>query len=180
MTTLPIEDIVKQAHASYKSEEFIEAAKRFDAAAKAYTATGDLLTAAEMQNNQSVALLKSGKAPEALDAVRGTDAVFEAAGDSKRQAMAYGNIAAALDELHHPIEAMQYYTQSADILKQIGEHDLRAYVLERISALQLRTGKRIESLVTMEAAIDSKAKPSFKDRLLKGLMGIIHRLSGQK
>jgi len=113
-----------------------------------------------------------------LDAVKGTDQIFAAAGDRKRQAMALGNIAAALDELQYSEEALKHYRQSEELLKEVGEKELRAYVLERISAIQLRSGKRIESLITMEAAIESKPKPSFKDRILKSLVGIARRLTG--
>jgi len=52
--------------------------------------------------------------------------------------------------------------------------------LQRISTIQLRQGKRIESLVSMDAALEEKRKLSMKDRLLRSLMGIIRRLSGMK
>ena len=180
MSETSVDTIIQKAKTAYESEDFQEAARLFEQASIELTQAGKPLDAAEMQNNRSVALLKAGKAAEALAAAQGTDQTFGAAGDVKRQAMALGNIASALEDLNRFDEAMQTYTQSADLFKQIGERELRAYVLERISGLQLRKGKRIESLATKEAAIASKDHLSLTDRILKGLLGIIHKLTGQK
>jgi len=171
--------IVKKAQTAYNKGDYGEAANLFECAAKEYSTAEYPLIAAEMQNNQCVALLKAGQPSEALETVRGTENVFETAGETKHQAMALANIGAALDDLRRSIDAMQAYNQSAELFKQIGEGELRADVLERISILQIRSGKGIESLITMEAAIDSKDKLSLRDRVLKGLMGKVRRLSGQ-
>jgi tetratricopeptide (TPR) repeat protein len=94
--------------------------------------------------------------------------------------MALANVASALEDLKRLDEALALFTQSAALFKQIQEKEMRAYVLQRISAIQLRQGKRIEALVSMDAALEQKTKLSFKDRLLRNLMGTIRRLSGVK
>ena len=179
MSSDSIDSIVQKAHKSFEAEEFQEAVEGFETAAQRYTEQNDFISAAEMKNNLSVALLKAGKPQLAFEAVLGTDQIFLENGDRKRQAMAYGNIAAALEDLQRYDEAFEYYQRSSDILKELGERQLRAYVLDRISALQVRSGKRLEALVTKESAIDSKNKLSLIDRVLKGLIKTVRKLTGQ-
>ncbi len=176
----PTSDLIKKAQIAYEGEEYREAAQIFEEAARQFSAQEDNLNAAEMLNNQSVSLLKAGDATGAYHAALGTDATFANAGDVKRQAMSLGNQAAALDELKKIDEAFALYQQSADLFKQIGEGELRAYVLQRMSALQMRSGKRLDALVTMQIALDAKPRLSLKDRILKGLMKTAAGLMGYK
>lgn len=178
MTTIDVNAITRKAWEAYQNEDYENAAAAFSQAVDSLTAENEVLQQAEMKNNLSVALLKAGKAQEAYQAALGTEVVFAQAGDLKRQAMALANIASALEDLKRFDEALDYFKQSADLFKQISEKEMRAYVLQRISTIQLRQGKRIESLVTMDAALEEKSKLSLKDRILRRLMGIIRRLSG--
>ena len=97
-------DIVKsttladQGKREYEQENYLAAANLFSNAAQAYTLMKDELSAAEMKNNQSVALLQAGKAKEALQATERTEEIFQKAGDIKRQGIAVSNRAAALEE----------------------------------------------------------------------------------
>ena len=83
----------------YAKGNYVLAAQMFSQAAQAYAAGKDELNAAEMKNNQSVALLQAGKAKEALQVTDGTEQIFQQAGDLKRQGLAVGNRAAALEGL---------------------------------------------------------------------------------
>ena len=65
----------------YQTGKFQQAADGFSQAAALYLEKGEPLLAAEMRNNQSVALLKAKKPSLALEAVMGTDLVFQEAGD---------------------------------------------------------------------------------------------------
>ncbi len=154
----------------YQKGEFLEAALAFAAAVKAYQAADEPLLAAEMANNSSVAYLQAGDAQAALDAVVGTEQIFAAQGDLRRQGMALGNRASALDALGDVDSAGEIYQLSADILQQCGEHELRAHVLKSLSALQLKRGKQIDALYTMNAGLDGIKKPSLKQRILKNLL----------
>src|SRR5512135_542208 len=147
-----LEQTLEQARAAYEDEDYAQAADLYKAAEKEYTAAQDPLAAAEMANNCSVALLKAGDARGALQAVEGMDAIFSQANDVKRQAMALANKAAALDALKKFPEALALYEQSSDLLKQIGENELRAYVLKSISSVQLRQGKQLEAIASMQAS----------------------------
>ena len=112
-----IEQLIAEAKAAYEAEEYSQAITGFEAAEQALKANGDLLNAAEMANNRSVALLKSSKPADALACIESTDQVFAQAGDPKRQAMALGNQATALEELGRTDDALAKYHQSVDIFK---------------------------------------------------------------
>ena len=168
--------IIDQARTAYQDEDYSNAAELYKVAENEYSAAGDPLSAAEMANNRSVALLKAGDAKGALQAVEGTDAVFSGANDEKRQAMALANKAAALEALKKFPEALDAYEQSNEILKRIGENDLRAYVLKSISAVQLRQGKQLEAIASMQASLDTKPNPGVKDRFMKRLIQQVFKL----
>lgn len=160
----------KQAFANKK---FDEAADYFSQAAQGYTLGRAGLLAAESKNNLSVALLQAGKAQEALDAALDTDTVFAGANDIKRQAMAIGNQAAALEGLHRYDEAIEKYERSAELFGSVNEGDLRAMVMKSAAALKLKTGKITESAFKMMGSIDVKDNPTFFERIMKFFLRFI-------
>jgi len=164
--------LVEDGKHAFENKQFDMADNLFQQAAEVYTLDYEIVLAAEAQNNRSVALLKAGKAKEALDAAFGTDEIFAGANDMKRQAMAFGNQAAALEALHREDEAIALYERSAEIFAQAGEGDLRAMVMQSAAALKLKKGKVAESAFKMMGALDAKEKPSLLDRILKLLMRI--------
>ena len=178
--TLTPQQIAKEAQSAYKMGDFAGAAQSFEAARQSYLAASDPLMAAEMANNVSVALLQAGDPQGALQAVEGTAALFNEAGERKRQALALGNQAAALEALKRLEEAEQAYWQSAEILKALGETDLRLSVMQSISALQLRTGRQLQAVATMQAGVENLEKLTPKQRLLKRLLNIPMKMMGDK
>ena len=170
--------LIDEAETAYQTEEFALAAKKYQAAQDAYIQAGDALMAAEMANNASVSLLKSGDATAAFNAADKTDLVFSQAGDLRRQAIALSNQASALESLKKNDQALDLYTRSSDLLKQINETDMRAYVLKSISYLQFRTGKKFDAMATMRIALDAQRKLTLRERILKTLLGIVFRLMG--
>ncbi len=168
--------IIKQARAAYESGSYLEAARLYEEAANVFAAQKDQAAAAEMRNNRSVALLKGGDANEALKAAQGTETVFLERNDSVRAAMAYGNQAAALEELGKDKPALELYEKSSELLKGTGNDELRVYVLQNISALQLKTGGHLQSMASMQAALDLKPRLSVKERLLNCLLKVPFRM----
>jgi tetratricopeptide (TPR) repeat protein len=160
----------KEAKSAYQKGDFLIAARNFEAAAKGYLNQGNDLACAEMRNNASVAYLQGDEGESALRAVEGTPDTFSAEGDIKRQALALGNLGAALEELDRLDEAEQAYFQSAELLQQIGETQLRANVMQSLSALQLNMGRQLEALATMQAGVAGVERPSLKQRALKELL----------
>ena len=166
------QSLTEQAEKAYKTGRFPQAAEYYLQAQNLFLDGGEKSKAAEMANNASVALLKSGNAQGALDACQGTEQVFEQTGDMRYQAIALGNQAAALDALNRLEEALSRYRLCSDLFKKIGDEDNRAYVLKSISSLQIRTGHELEALASMDAALQNKKQLSFKERFLKKLLRI--------
>lgn len=159
-----------QGKLAFEGKRFSEAADLFRQAAEGYTVGRSGLMAAEMMNNASVCLLQAGNAQDALDAAAGTDEIFAGAGDIKRQGMAVGNMAAALDELRRYDEALAAYERSAALFSQAGEDDLRSLVLKSAAGVRLKTGNLTESAFKMIGSLEAKKKPSLFERILKFLL----------
>lgn len=174
-----IESWIIKAQKAFSAKDYTLAGKIFMETAQRHDSAGNALQAAEMRNNASVALLKAGRASEALVAVEGTPAFFEQVGDSLRQGMALGNQAAAYEDLHRLDEALRDYRRSVELLKDSSARDMHALVLKRIAGIQMRNKKPVHALFAMDAAIDSSQNRSFSDRLIRSLMGLIRKLLGQ-
>ncbi len=179
MKTIPSTDstvLQEEARRAYETEEYALAAERYTLAADSFQNEKDALSAAEMANNACVAWLQAKQPGKALTCVQGTADVFRDGNDKRRQAMAYGNTGTALEELKRLPEALDCFEKSSAIFKEIGEKDMRAEVLRRISSLQVRMGKRLDAIVSMQAALQTKTKLTVKDRILKGLFNFLFKL----
>jgi tetratricopeptide (TPR) repeat protein len=170
MEIIAPQQLAAEAATEYNKGRYLEAATLYRAAGEGYLSAGDEQAAAEMANNCSVAYLKGGKAAGALEAAKGTDKIFAEKGDTLRQAMALGNQAAALEGLNQLDTAIDTYNQSAELLKGLGEAELRAYVLQSISAIQLRRGQFLEAYATMGAGVMGLNQPNLSQRMLKMLI----------
>jgi tetratricopeptide (TPR) repeat protein len=166
------QEISKKGKAAFEAGNFPQADSLFLEAQQSYEQSGDKLMAAEMKNNRCVALLQMDRAEEALEIVTNTDLLFEQAGDKNRQAIALSNQASALEALDRYPEAIEKYKQASDLLKELNEKEMRAYVLKSLAALQLKTGEQLQSLATMQAALESKKKLSLREKFLKRLLKV--------
>jgi tetratricopeptide (TPR) repeat protein len=162
--------LAEQATQEYAKGEFVAAAGLFSQAAQVYSNVQDELNAAEMKNNQSVALLKAGKAKDALHATDGTENIFQKAGDLKRQGIAVANRAAALEGLKQLNEAVVEYNRAADIFEQAGEGDMHSMVRKATAEIFLKRGYIGNSQMDILDSIRLAEKPTFAQRLLKFLM----------
>jgi tetratricopeptide (TPR) repeat protein len=167
--TLTLTELIEEGKAAYKRGDFLASAQAFQAATKGYASTDDRLTAAEMSNNSSVAYLRAGEADAALQAVEGTPEIFAEAQNTRLQGIALGNLGAALDALKRLDEAEDAYQQSADLLGQAGEADLRAYVLKSLSVIQLRKGDHMQAVTSMQSSLDAGQKAGGKGNIFSKL-----------
>jgi len=172
MTSEP-NQLAEQGKQAFMNKNFDEAVKLFSGAAEGYRLGGAGLMAAEMQNNISVALLQAGKAQESLTAALNTDQTFADAKDTKRQGMALGNQAAALEALRRYDEAIEKYDLAAQLLAQAGEGDLRALVMKSSAAIKLKTGRLTDSAFKMMGSLEAKDTPSIFERILKFFLRFI-------
>ena len=179
MKTEP-EQLLREAERAYQNKRYAEAAGIFAQVAADCRAAGDSLRAAELENNRSVALLQHGDAAGSLAASQGSEVVFAQAGMTRQQALALGNQAAALEEMGRNKEALERYQQCSSLLKSIGEQEQRALVLARISALELRQGKALEAIASMEVALGNKKKLSLIERILRKILDIPFQMLRRK
>jgi tetratricopeptide (TPR) repeat protein len=172
MTTATPQQLADQGREAFAAMSFDQAASAFIEAAVAFEALNDKLSAAEMKNNLSVALLQAGKAKEAYEAAAGTEEIFTQAGDVKRQAMSFGNQAAALEALKKTEQALEAYDRSAALFAEAGESEMRSMVLQSAAALKLKNGKMMDSAISMIGSVESTQKPNLLQRFLKILLRI--------
>lgn len=172
MTPNP-DQLAEQGKQAFRKKNFDEAAELFNQAAEGYTSDHAGLMAAEMRNNMSVALLQAGKAEESLAAALDTDRVFAEAEDIKRQGMALGNQAAALEALNRYDEAIEKYDLAAQLFSRAGEGDLRSLVMKSSAAIKLKTGRVTDSAFKMMGSLEAKDHPSFFERILKFFLRFI-------
>ena len=164
--------LAEQGKQEYEKGKFAAAADLFSKAAQAYENSQDALNAAEMKNNQSVALLQAGKPKEALQVTDGTEETFEQANDLKRQGVAVGNRAAALEGLKKWNEALAEYDRAAKILEQAGEGDMHSIVRKAAANLNLKRGRVTDSQMDVYDSLRLVEKPSLTQRMMKFLMRI--------
>lgn len=126
-----------------------------------------------MANSLSVALLQAGRPQEALQAVQGTVEVFAELGDQQREAMATGNLAAALEACGELPSAETHYRQAADLFRKFGDEEAERHTLAALSQLQLRQRRPLEAAATMGAA---RADRSLRGRLLSWLLRLQSKL----
>lgn len=166
------QQLKEEGERSYRQGNYMAAAHAYEAAAQGYHTIDHELAAAEMLNNSSVAFLQAGEAQRALEIVKESPEIFAKAGDTRRQGMAFGNLGAALEALKRHPEAIEAYQRSAELLKQVGDGELRANVLQSLSALLLKSGRQLEALAVMQAGLDSVKRPNPKQRILKKLLHV--------
>jgi len=162
--------LAEDGKTEYQKGNFRAAAGLFSQAAQAYAAARDELNAAEMKNNESVALLQAGKAKDALDATAGTEEIFQKAGDIKRQGIAVGNRAAALEGMKKWQEALAEYDRAASLFERAGEGDMHSIVRKAAANLNLKRGRITDSQMDVYDSMRLVEKPTFTQRIMKFLM----------
>jgi tetratricopeptide (TPR) repeat protein len=164
------------AEQAYQRSQYITAADLFRQAAAAYRSDGDLLSAAEMDNNAAVSLLQAAKPAEALALVEGTPQQFHQADDLGRAGRAYGNQGAALEALGRTAEAIGAYQAAVDLFTRTGDDEARGQTYQSLARVQLRQGQPIEAVTSMQYGLEGGPQPGFGQRLLRWFLGLPSRL----
>ena len=172
MNQLNLTALVDKGKQEYEKGNYLAAADLFSQAAQSFASVQDSLNAAEMKNNQSVALLQAGNAKEALQATEGTEDVFQKTGDIKRQGIAVSNRAAALEGLKKWKEALAEYNRAAALFEQIGEGDMHSIVRKAAADINLRHGRIAASQMDVFDSLRLVEKPTLSQRIMKFLMRI--------
>ena len=164
--------LAEKGKLEYEQGNYGAAANLYSQAAQAYATAQDELSAAEMKNNQSVALLQAGKVTEALQATEGTEEIFANAGDLRRQGIAVGNRAAALEGLKKWKEALAEYDRAAALLEQAGAGDMHSMVRKAAANLNLKRGHLADSQMDVYDSLRLVEKPTLTQRIMKFLIRI--------
>ncbi|MDX9851613.1 MAG: hypothetical protein RBT01_13980 [Anaerolineaceae bacterium] len=170
---------IERARDLFKRKKYSEAARLFESLAERFQESKEETNSAEMKNNASVAYLLAGDPQRSYDLAKDTHLVFEASQDWKNYGLALGNQASALENLGKKDLALEYYEIAAEKLKIAGEKESRAYVLKRISALQIQRGEQLDALGSMTAALHNLPKLSRREKILKKLTDIVMKIGNQ-
>lgn len=171
--------LAQNAKSAFEHDELEAAIQGFTSAREGYHQAGEHLLAAEMANNLSVALLKVDRSEEALQEVKGTPQFFLEAEDESRAAMAFGNLASALEangELQNAEKALE---DAIRIFKKIGDKEHLMHSARALSQLQLRRGRPLEAVSTMQGGLEDQSKLSVKNRILRSILSIPSRILGR-
>lgn len=167
---------ISKANDLFKQKKYVEAACLFETIAGTYQELGEACPSAEMKNNASVAYLMAGDPQKSYDVAKDTHLIFEGTNDWKNYGLALGNQASALENLGKKDLALKYYQIAAEKLKLVGENESRAYVLKRISALQIQMGEQLDALGSMTAALHNLPKLSRREKILKKLTDLVMKI----
>ncbi len=178
MTPTP-ESHAQRALQDFRQGRFADAVQGFEAAQRLYAQAGDRANAAETANNLCVALLQARRPAEALKAVEGTPEVFDELGDARRAAQAVGNLASALEATGDLTTAERTYRQALERFTHIDDREAQATILTSLSQLQLKSGRPLEALSTMQAGLEQKPRRSLRDRWVRRLLDLPSRFFGR-
>jgi tetratricopeptide (TPR) repeat protein len=168
--------LLKLAQKAYQEDRLEDAIRDFKAAQEAFLEANDVPRAAEMANNLCVALLKSGSPQDALQTVQGTPQIFLEHGDEKAAAIAYGNLASALGACGDLEAAENAMREAVERFRALGEKENLLHAQRTLSQIQLRQGRTLEALISMQAGLENQSKLSMKYRILRRLLDIPARL----
>ena len=157
---------------AYKQGRFELAVENFNQAGSLYSEMAQAGQAAEMANNAAVAYLQLEKPELALEVLAGTPEIFARDGNTKLQAQALGNQAAACEALDKREEAKALYQQALTLLQEVGDKDSQAFTLQGLSRLQLKDGQPLQALDSMQAAMEVKPRRGIAGRLVRRLLSL--------
>jgi tetratricopeptide (TPR) repeat protein len=164
---------------AFRESRLDEAIQAFTIARQAFLAEGREVKAAEMASNLSVVLLKAERPEEALEAAKGTPEIFIQFGEETLTAQSLGNLGSALEACGDLAGAEDAYRQAAEIFESLGDTEHLRYTMQSLSQLQLRLGRPVEALGTMQHSLEAQSRPGVRDRLLRYLLKLPNRLLGR-
>jgi tetratricopeptide (TPR) repeat protein len=167
---------ISRANDLFKQKKYVEAARLFETIAVTFQGLNEVIKSAEMKNNASVAYLMAGDFQKSFDLSKDTHMIFEETKDWKNFGLALGNQASALENLGKKDLALEYYQIAAEKLNSVGEKESRAYVLKRISALQIQKGDQLDALGSMTAALQNLPELSRREKLLKKITDLVMKI----
>ena len=168
--------LATQAKKAFKEKRYSDALEGFYAAREGYLLDENVLNAAEMSNNLCVVMLQIDQPHEALKIVEDTPKLFLELGDEAHSAMAYGNLASALEACGKFDEAASALGEAIEGFRRLDDQENLLYSAKALSELQLRQGKALEAVASMQTGLEKQKGLGLKHRLLRRLLDIPSRL----
>lgn len=172
-------ELADGAKSAFERGDFDLAIEGFTAARDSYQESSEHLLVAEMSNNLSVALLQAGMPEQALAEVEQTHQVFLAASDEFKAALAYGNLASALEAVGQREKAEEAMEQAIRLFKEVGDKEHLMHSVRALSELQLRRGRPLDAVSTMQNGLEQQPKLNVKNSILRRILSIPSRLMGR-
>lgn len=170
MNEIVPKSLTDDAVKAYQEGNYENAARLFGEAASAFIELDNPLDAAEMKNNQSVAWLQARNPGAAYEAARGTAGVFAKASDFRREGIAWGNEAAALQALGRTKDALEKYRLASAAFERADEGEMRNTVMQAMAGIELKRGKVMDALLTMQIGLSGVKHPTLKQKILLALL----------
>ena len=170
------DDFAASALREYKQGKFQLAVDGFKQARELFLEEDQPVRAAEMANNTAVAHLQMDQPGLAIEVLDGTPEVFASTGNTQLQAQALGNQASALEALGDRQQAEQLYQQALVLFTEVGDQESQAFMLQGLSRLQLKEGRPMQALNSMQAALEAKPRRGLPGRIAQRLLSLPARL----
>lgn len=162
----------------FKQKDYEAAKQVFQQAIDAYQSEQNHMLAAEMQVNLGLVQRALGENQPALDVTMEAYKVFEAHKDSRRMAMAMGNLGGVYVELGDKEQAYNCYRRAADLFQELGEKQMYGETMIAMGRLQADEGKIGAAAATYEAGLGEMEGLNARQKMLKGLIGIRNKITG--
>lgn len=172
------QELQEQGVKFFKQHDYEAAARLFQQAQDAYASADDRGMAAEMQVNIGLIHRSLGESQQALEQMQAALQVFQQLEDPKRAAQTLGNMGGVYMSVGDKEQAYNCYRQAADTFQELGEKKLYGETLIAMADLQVKDGKLTAGAATYQVGLEQLDQLSTRQRVIRGLSGIINRLTG--
>jgi tetratricopeptide (TPR) repeat protein len=173
------DELKDQGIQQFQQRDYEQAAETFRAARAAYEAAGQGDLAAEMRVNLGLALHNLDASDDALVEMSAARDFFQAQNDSHRLAQVLGNMGRVYAKLGNTEQALTSYREASALFIEAGDEENYGQTVLAIADLQLRTGHPTQAAATYEVGLDYIKNPNARQKLMKNLLGLRNRLTGQ-
>ncbi len=174
------DELKDQGIQQFQQRDYEQAAETFRAARAAYEAAGQGDMAAEMRVNLGLALHGLDAADDALAEMTAARDFFQAQNDPHRLAQVLGNMGRVYAKLGNTEQALTSYREASALFIESGDEENYGQTVLAIADLQLRSGNPTQAAATYEVGLDYIQHPNARQKLMKNLLGLRNRLTGQE
>lgn len=171
-------ELQEQGIELFMRHDYEAAADVFRLAQEAYLAEGKRDMAAEMQVNLGLVGRSLGNYDSAVELMNEARQIFAELQDKSREAQVIGNLGGVYMAQGNTEQAATLYREAADTFRDMGDGERYGQTLLAIADIQFKAGKLMQAAATYEIALDHISEPSFRQKLMKQIIGIKNKLVG--